>query len=125
MKRVTVAVPEALMEAANHTHVVLGKCDHLNTYAATNFQDAAGNKYAVSSGLWSDSQIAGVTNPSALAGVNAPEGVDLSLVGAAQAAFELHENIALAAPNKIIARVGDNAVSVLESMRLVPINIED
>ena len=91
--RVTVIVPEALMTAANHTHVILGKSSDVHTYTAANWQDGQGNLYAVSSGVWTDAQIAGVTNPAVLQGIveagEVPEAVDLTLVQQAQAAFSL------------------------------------
>lgn len=91
MGRVTVIVPDALIEAANHVHVLLGKSKGFNTYGEPRWQDAQGNLYAVSSGLWTDAQITGVTNPDVLSQIEPPEGVDMALAAQAQASFELRQ----------------------------------
>lgn len=91
MNRVTVIVPAALIDAANHVHVLLGKSKGFNTYGEPRWQDAQGNLYAVSSGLWTDAQITGVTNPDVLSQIEPPEGVDMALAAQAQASFELRQ----------------------------------
>lgn len=91
MNRVTVIVPAALIDAANHVHVLLGKSKGFTTYGEPRWQDAQGNLYAVSSGLWTDAQITGVTNPDVLSQIEPPEGVDMALAAQAQASFELRQ----------------------------------
>ncbi len=136
--RVTVAVPETLMDAANHTHVVLGKASKPTTYTDARWQDADGNLFAVSSGLWTDAQLRGVTDPAVLGAIIAkggvPEGVDLALVQAAQAAFVLSESDALdedgepippltADPGKIIALASSNAADAVKALGLVTTDV--
>lgn len=125
--RITVIVPESLMEAASHVHVLLGKANHLNTYTVANWQDAEGNLYAVSSGIWTEAQIAGVTNPDVLAGIELPEGVDLALVAQAQAAFSLDDESTTADPAQIIAMAGGNPLEALEAagLSIVPSDLGD
>ena len=128
-QRVTVIVSQELMEAANHVHVLLGKASGLNSYQSANWEDVAGNLYAVSSGQWTEAQIQGVTNPAVIAEMVAagrvPEGVDLVLAAQAQAAFELHLTghddegdilpLPEAAPGKIIAVVSERPHAVLSA----------
>ena len=136
MKRVTVIVAEALMMPANHVRVMLGKSTHFNTHSAANWQDAEGNLYSVSSGLWSDTQMSGVQTPDILAQLVAservPEGVDLALAAQAQAAFVLHEWGAVdeagelvpppvPSPATITAIVGDDPKAILASFGLVSV----
>lgn len=119
MNRVTVIVPAALIDAANHVHVLLGKSKGFNTYGEPQWQDAQGNLYAVSSGLWSDAQIAGVTNPDVLRQIEPPEGVDMALAAQAQASFELRQvaegGDPLPSPMKggILALAGPRSVDLL------------
>ena len=93
MDRVTVIVPVSKAEAANNTHVALGKAKGLNSYSEPNYQDAQGNLYHVSSGLWTEAQIAGVKNPLIMGEIQLPENskANLTKVAEAQAAFELFE----------------------------------
>lgn len=127
--RITVIVPESLMESANHVHLLMGKSRHLNTFTAAGWQDSDGNKYAVSSGLWTGAQIAGVTNPDVLSDITPPEGTDLALVAQAQAVFTLHTHttetsVPLPNPTTIIAITGENPLELLETMGLSRIDTE-
>jgi len=128
MQRVTVMVPEALIEAANHVMVVLGKATGLNSYRGATYQDADGSLYAVSSGMWTDTQIVGVSDPSVLAGVlvetGLPEGVDLAMVQAAQAAFVLTDTLVAADTTKITAFSGDNPHAALAAWGVSPIEAD-
>lgn len=48
--RVTIAVPELLMEKANHLACIVGEsAADINTFREANWQDAEGNLYAVAS----------------------------------------------------------------------------
>lgn len=117
MRRVTVAVaadPD-LIRGANHVHVLLSKADGFETYTVPGWQDADGHLYCVSSGLWSDVQIEGVTNPEAFASVVAeitaayPD-LDLAAVAVAQAAFRWG---GAAAPGHIAAIIHDDPQAAL------------
>ena len=59
MNRVTIAAHESMMDAANMTHVAMGKAKLPNSYQGAGYE-GGGNLYAVSSGLWHDAQIQGV-----------------------------------------------------------------
>lgn len=92
MKRVTCIVPDALRIPAAHVMALFPKTQTLGTYpTATHERDGA--TFAVSSGLWTPAQIAGVQDPDIVAKLTAagllPEIVDVAQVAIAQAAFVL------------------------------------
>lgn len=130
MPRVTVAVhaSEDLIRGANHVHVLLGKADHFGTYTEPDWQDGEGNLYCVSSGPWSDTQIAGVTNPEAFGEVTTeiqlqyPD-LDLEAVAQAQAAFGFGGT---AQPGRIVAVIDDDPQEALAILGLtaVPSDLE-
>lgn len=128
MRRVTVAVAAdpILIKGANHVHVLLSKAENFDTYTIANWQDADGNLYSVSSGLWSDVQIEGVTNPGAFAGVVAdfltryPD-LDRAAVAAAQAAFQWGGP---AAPGQITAVIHDDPQAALTELGVTRIEAE-
>ena len=62
MTRITMIVPETRGVDVNHTHVLLDKATALNTYSVPVYEDAGGNRYFVSSGPWTDEQIADIKN---------------------------------------------------------------
>lgn len=48
--RATIAVPEPLIEKANHLALIMGEsAADINTFTTANYEDAVGNKYAVCS----------------------------------------------------------------------------
>ena len=65
-QRMTVIVPEALARAADHAMVALGTADAADTYRAPSHQDGQGRLYALSSGAWTQAQIAGIQDPAIL-----------------------------------------------------------
>lgn len=122
MRRVTVAVSAQpdLIRGANHVHVLLSKAEGFDTYVTPGWQDADGNLYCVSSGLWTDTQIDGVTRPEAFSTVVAdfmtryPD-LDLAAVAQAQAAFRWGGP---AAPGQITAILEDDPQMAIAAMGL-------
>lgn len=129
MDRVTVIVPVSKAEAANHTHIALGKAKDLNTYSEPNYQDAQGNLYHVSSGLWTEVQIAGVKNPLIMGEIQLPENskANLTKVAEAQSAFELFEptgedgEVWPKIGQKIVAVRTSNQHQLLDRLGMTPI----
>lgn len=126
-ERVTVIVGAGLMTAANHVHVLLGKAHGLNTYQQPSQTDGAAD-YAVSSGLWTAEQIAGVEDPAIITAMieagRVSEVVDLDQVRIAQGAFTLYrgiDDLPAADQSRIIAVVHDDSQAVLAAMGLSPI----
>lgn len=133
MNRVTVIVPVSKAEAANHTHIALGKAKDLNSCIEPNYQDAQGNLYHVSSGLWTETQIAGVKNPLIMGELELPENskAGLTKVQDAQANFTMCEITydendviqlsALPSLSKIVAVEHEYPLQILEMLGLVPV----
>lgn len=128
MIRVTVMVPQALMRAANHVHLLMGKSTALNTYTIADFEDGVGNLYAVSSGIWGPLQLAGVQNPSIIQIQSdadlVPDLCDTSQVAIAQAAFVLDDEEVTANPAKIVAVTGDDPHAILAAHDLTRLETE-
>lgn len=129
---VTVVVPEALMQAASHVLFLLGRTAVLDAYSSADWQNAAGDRFAVSSGAWSDGEIEGVLHPERFADRMAeyqsrqPD-LDLALIAQAQAVFEMSQVPVPADPLKIVAVTGSNALEILASMGVsrIPSEIEE
>ncbi|WP_157971192.1 hypothetical protein [Pseudogemmobacter bohemicus] len=131
MQRVTVAVSAEpnLMKGANHVHVLLSKAENFDTYYDPGWQDSDGNLYCVSSGLWSDLQIEGVTDPTIFSEViyelmQIYPDIDMAAVAVAQDAFRWGGK---AETSKITAIIGDDPFSALSEMGLRPLeeSVED
>ncbi|MTH61215.1 hypothetical protein [Paracoccus litorisediminis] len=126
---VTVAVPEALMSAASHVVFLLGRTTVLDAYSSADWRDAAGNLYAVSSGAWTDAEIAGVLHPEQFAGrleefVAREPNLDPALIAQAQSVFAMSGSPVPADPEMIVAVSGPNALEILAQMGLSRIPVE-
>ncbi|NRA42961.1 MAG: hypothetical protein HRU21_11740 [Pseudomonadales bacterium] len=133
LQRITVAVPAALMTPANHVQYLMGKASGPNdVYTEVRYTDPLGMGYAVSSGLWTAEQIAGVMNPDIISVMQeagrVPEDCDLDYVAEAQYVFEFFdvENcIGPVDPLKITAVAGVDPQAVLAVMQLEAIPVPD
>lgn len=101
-------------------------------YQEPNYQDASGNTYSVSSGLWSDEEIGWVTDPDVLSYTPIPEGVGpeiLETVAEAQASFRLVQydpEVTLdPSKEKILSVIHDDPLVVLGDLGLTPIIEEE
>jgi len=114
MTIVTAIVCETLMEPANHVEVMLGKAPALNTFSFADRTNGDTN-FAVSSGEWTEAQIAGVQSPNIIDALQyagrMPEIVDIDMARQAQAATRVvfldAEPILDAQAGKIFLLVGD------------------
>lgn len=127
MRRVTVAVPETLMIPANHVHVLLEKSESFDTYTSANWQDEQGNRYAVSSGIWTVRQINGVKYPQGAQAEVAQTllkftDLDLGMVFYAQAMFLWGGP---ARPDKIVAITGDEPNEAINKLNLTQVSGEE
>ena len=126
--RITVVVPPSLKDACNHTHMLLEKAKNPNTYTKENYEDTQGNTFCVSSGLWTEEQFLGLSDPNIIPSMveqeRVPEGCDLELVALAQANFILQdlsdENYSFQ-PTKVQAFLGDSPLEVLNTIGLTAI----
>lgn len=108
--RVTIFVPEAMIADANQLALCLGQsAADVDTFGAAAWQDARGNRYAVSS------TVAKAAFPAAAAfPLTAPEfapGADLTAAGRAQAALVIHDpqSPLQADPSRVLAVINDDA----------------
>ena len=67
MQRVTLKTPLSLRDAAGYAAWFMGKAQNAGSYATLAVQtDGDGNSYVISSGLWTEAQIAGGSAPAIL-----------------------------------------------------------
>lgn len=60
--RVTISVPESMIEKANHLAQIMGEtAEDINTFKAALYEDANGNKYAVCSTVVTSNFISGAS----------------------------------------------------------------
>jgi hypothetical protein len=109
-QRATIAVPKNLINQANQLACIMGESSaDINTFTNADYQDAAGNLYAVSSAVVTDSfiakQSAGITSIPAFA-----VGADVEL------AREAFDSIGKASGINLV--IGDNAQQSISEMGL-------
>lgn len=115
---ITVACPDAMIADANQLARVLGYGpDDDQTYGEPLWQDADGNRYAVSSGLVSEAFPAAAAAPLA-----APEwGADMTAAARAQAAIAIGET---AAPDRLAVIISDDPQAALVALGVVRVEVE-
>lgn len=118
--RMTVAVPEAMIDDANQFALFAGMVPgDVNTFGGASMQDAQGNKYAVTSSRIKATMLDALERPLE-APTHAPD-VDLQAVQRIQnASVMATDSIPSVRNDSVVAAVheGDNAMPVLESMGL-------
>ena len=117
--RVTIACPEALIGDANQLALCLGLGpEDAQTYGAAIWQDAAGNRYAVASAVVGEGFVADASSPLA----DPPWGADMTAAARAQALIQIDTP---AAPDRIAAILGDDALGALVVLGLSRIEVEE
>ncbi|WP_323041160.1 hypothetical protein [Gemmobacter sp.] len=124
MIRVTIAVPEAHIEAANELARCIGytEADGL-TYGEASWQDSEGNRYAVASTLAEASFVQAAASPL----VEPPWGADMAAAAQAQAIVAVFgvaedEGSPEAQPDRITAIVMDDPQAAIGMLRLVRVD---
>jgi len=132
--RVTIATPEALINAANQLALASGLSEaDVNTFGEAKWEDADGNRYSVASGIVSDDypQIAAGDLTDRAAGA----GADMTLVQAAQSAVvqwapvinaetgEMASDPPRAVPGVITAIIHNSAQEAIRLTGLSPIKM--
>lgn len=120
--RVTIAVPEAHIENANHYAMSLGysEADGL-TYGAANWEDAAGNLYAVASVLTGTGFVGNATSALPRPDWDTESVIDLAKASQAQSLVVLWAGDGVppvAAPDQITAIAGMEGRDAVEAMGL-------
>ena len=123
--RITIACPDALRDDANNLAMVLGyRPDDAETYVGLNWQDAGGNLYACASLIVSDA-----FTTAAQSGLQRPAWdvdniIDMDAARRAQTAQVFSLTPVTAIPDKLTACAGDDALSTLAAMGLVPFEVD-
>ena len=123
--RLTIACPNALRDDANNLAMVLGyRPDDAETYVGLNWQDAGGNLYACASLPVSDT-----FTTAAQSGLQRPAWdvdniIDMDAARRAQTAQVFSLTPVTAIPDKLTACAGDDALSTLAAMGLVPFEVD-
>ena len=117
--RVTIACPEALIGDANQLALCLGfGPNDAQTYRAACWLDEAGNRYAVASAIVGSGFAADASSP-----LDAPPwGADMAAAARAQALIQIDTP---AAPDRIAAILGDDALGALAVLGLSRIEVEE
>ncbi|WP_407473537.1 hypothetical protein [Sulfitobacter sp. PM12] len=120
--RLTIAVPSAHVENANHYAMSLGysEADGL-TYGAANWEDAAGNLYAVASVLTGAGFVENATSALPRPAWDTENVIDLAKASQAQALVVLWAGEGtppLAAPDQITAIPGMDGLDAVHAMGL-------
>jgi len=123
--RLTIACPEALRDDANQLAMVLGfGPDDAATYGAMNWQDAGGNLYAAASlpvsETFTTTAQSGLQRPS----WDTDSHVNMAGANRAQAALVFSLTPVIALPDKLTARVGDDALATLAAMGLTQVEVD-
>ena len=122
--RLTIAVPSAHIDIANHYAMALGysEADGL-TYRNPSWEDADGNLYAVASLPVSDGFVGAATNPLVRPEWDGEEVIDMTKATQAQGIVTLwsvadETDPPQAAPDKITAILGMGGTKAIEAMGL-------
>lgn len=115
------------MIPANHVQVLLEKTESFDTYTTADWQDEQGNRYAVSSGIWTVRQINGVRYPqsaqdSVAATLMKFPDLDLGMIFYAQSMFLWGGT---ARPDRIVAITGDGPYEAINKLNLTHIGGEE
>ena len=116
--RATIAVPEQLIEKANHLALIMGESvADINTFTTANYEDAGGNKYAVCSTAVTDTFVnnaqSGELRPSP------------SFAEEANREWAAEAYATLGQPNGIIMSMNSDPQGAISEMGLVRIEVEE
>ena len=116
--RVTIAAPESMMTEANHLACIMGEsAADIETFKSANYQDSAGNLYAVCSTVVTDTFMAAQTQglPTTLP----PHAEGIADPALAQKAYDSLNN------GGMMMVVDDNPQAAIEQMGLTPTPVEE
>jgi len=125
MIRVTIAVPEAHIGAANQLARCIGYTEaDGQTYGAPSWQDSEGNRYALASTLASPAFVQTAASPL----IEPPWGADMAAAAAAQAIVAVFgiaedEGSPAAHPDRITAIVSDDPHAAIAVLGLVRVEV--
>lgn len=116
--RLTLVVPEAMMINANHLALVAGESpDDINTFMAANWQDVAGNKYAVCSAAVKPIVLSMFGQPVADSGLTA-DGANFTAAQRAMDAAILYSDNLSATPSHIVIAIDVEPLATFAALGL-------
>jgi hypothetical protein len=119
VNRLTLAVPESLMGAANNLALIMGRSTaDINTFTTATWQDASGNLYAVCSAVSKPMVVQALSTglPDPLP--SHAENADVTLAQQALDAIEVYGEGVAAGVDKIVLAIDDNPLDALSGMGL-------
>ncbi|XZE20846.1 hypothetical protein SH449x_000736 [Pirellulaceae bacterium SH449] len=126
--RLTIAVPEALMTAANHLAVAIGEsAGDFESFTQADWIDANGNKYSVAS-TQATATLFAYAGSQLQRRDFAPEEWSFELASFAQSKIQLwmgEGDIPTANPEQIVGIVMDDAMMALQAMGLTRVETDD
>ena len=123
--RLSIACTDALRSDANNLAMVLGYGPaDAETYGTPNWQDAAGNLYAVASLPVSDTFTTAAQVALQRPAWDTDSAISMAGANRAQAALVFSLEAVEVAPDKLTACAGDNALAVLAAMGLAQVEVE-
>jgi hypothetical protein len=123
--RLTLAVPESLIDAANNLALIMGRsADDINTFTQATWQDANGNLYAVASAVSKPIVVQALST-----GLPDPlpthaEDADIALAQQALDAIVVFDTGVLADTDIIVLAIDDDPLTVLADMGLTRVEAE-
>jgi hypothetical protein len=133
--RLTLAVPESLMDAANNLSLIMGRsADDINTFTTATWEDITGNLYAVASAVSKPIVVQALST-----GLPDPlpahaEDADIALAQQALDAIEVFQSAqgmgesvteaTQAAPSAIILAIDNDPLTALTEMGLTRVEVE-
>jgi hypothetical protein len=123
--RLTMAVPESLMDASNNLALIMGRSTvDINTFTQTSWQDASGNLYAVCSAVSKpvvvNALYTGLPDPLPAHAENA----DVTLAQQALDAIVVFDTGVLADTDIIVLAIDDDPLTALAEMGLTRVEVE-
>jgi hypothetical protein len=123
--RLTLAVPESLVDAANNLSLIMGRSTaDINTFTQATWQDASGNLYAVASAVSKPIVIQALST-----GLPDPlpahaEDADVTLAQQALNAIVVFDTGVIADTDTIVLAIDDNPLDALAGMGLTRVEVE-
>jgi hypothetical protein len=117
--RLTLAIPESLMDAANNLALIMGEsASDINTFTTATWQDASGNLYAVCSAVSKPVVVQALSTglPDPLP--SHAEDADVTLAQQALDAIEVYGEGVTVSTSKIVLAIDDNPLDALAGMGL-------
>jgi hypothetical protein len=117
--RLTLVVPDSLMDAANNLALIMGESDSdINTFTQANWQDASGNLYAVASAVSKPVVVNALSSGLPETLPSHTENTDVALAQQALDAIEVYSEGVTVSASKIVLAIDYSPLDALSGMGL-------